>query len=489
MISRLAFWLVLVMKKFFILVFLWLLPACVLAHPPQKTPSKPLVLTHVTIIDPTGGPAKSDMTLIIQDDLISELGKHNSVRIPKDARVVDAMGKFLIPGLWDMHIHWYDPEYLPLFIANGVTGARLMWGLSLHHQWRKDIEAGKLIGPRLVIASPIIDGPKPIWPGSVAVNNEAEARQAVKTAKQEGADFIKVYSLLSREAFFAIADESKKQGIAFAGHIPQSVTVAEAAEAGQRSVEHLTGMLTACSAKEDELRQTQEAANASATGFGARDPAAARQLTRSIIESYDAKKAAGVFAKLKQHHTWHCPTLTVLRSIASLTDPEFRNDPRLRYMPPGIRFQWDPANDFRFKARTAEDYELSKLVLQRQFEIVGQMRKAGVEFLAGTDTLNPYCFPGFSLHNELELMVKAGFTPLEALQSATLNPARYLGQEKNMGTVEKGKLADLVLLDANPLEDIKHTQKINAVVYGGKLYPRAELDRMLATVEATAKKR
>lgn len=478
------------MKKFFILVFLWLLPACVLAHLPQKTPSKPLVLTHVTIIDPTGGPTKSDMTLIIQGDLISELGKHNSVRIPKDVQVVDATGKFLIPGLWDMHIHWYEPESLSLFVANGVTGARVMWGHSLHHQWRKDIEAGKLIGPRLVIASPIIDGPKPIWPGSVAVNNEAEARQAVKTAKQEGADFIKVYSLLSREAFFAIADEAKKQGIAFAGHIPQSVTVIEAAEAGQKSVEHLTGMLTACSSIEDELRKNEDIAGASsAHGKGTVDPAAIRQLTRSVIESYDAKKAANLFAKLKQHHTWQCPTLTVLRSIAFLTDPEFRNDPRLKYMPAGMSTRWDPANDFRFKARTAEDYELSKLVLQRQFEIVGQMRKAGVEFLAGTDTLNPYCFPGFSLHDELELMVKAGFTPLEALQSATLNPARYLGQEKNMGTVEKGKLADLVLLDANPLEDIKHTRKINAVVYGGKLYPRAELDRMLATVEAGAKKK
>ena len=477
------------MKYILTLWLLFLISASACGYPAVKPQSKPVIFTHVTVIDTTGAPAKSNMTVVINGDRIVDIGKTGHIQIPKDARVVDATGKFLIPGLWDMHIHWYDPEYLPLFVANGVTGARLMWGLSLHHEWREDIEAGKLIGPRLVIASPIIDGPKPIWPGSVAVSNEAEARKAVKTAKQEGADFIKVYSLLSREAFFAIADESKKQGIAFAGHIPQSITVAEAAEAGQRSVEHLTGILTACSAKEDELRKTQDIAGASsAHGKGTADPAAMRQLTYLVIESYDAKKAAGLFAKLKQHHTWQCPTLTVLRSIAFLTDPEFRNDPRLKYMPAAMRTRWDPANDFRFKARTAEDYELSKLVLQRQFEIVGQMRKAGVEFLAGTDTLNPYCFPGFSLHDELELMVKAGFTPLEALQSATLNPARYLGQEKDLGTVEKGKAADLVLLDANPLEDIKNTQKINAVVCGGKLYSRADLDRMLATVEATAKK-
>src|SRR5262249_19092575 len=158
-------------------------------------------------------------------------------------QVIDARGKFLIPGLWDMHVHWEMKDYLPLFIANGVLGVRVMWGMPIHHEWRKEISAGTLLGPRLNIASPIIDGPHPIWKGSVSVGNDAEARQAVIQAKQNGADFIKVYSLLPREAYFAIADETKKLGLPFAGHVPEAVNAGEASDAGQKSIEHLTGVL------------------------------------------------------------------------------------------------------------------------------------------------------------------------------------------------------------------------------------------------------
>ena len=158
-------------------------------------------------------------------------------------------------------------------------------------------------------------------------------------------------------------------------------------------------------------------------------------------------------------------------------------------MPSATRTQWDPTKDFRFKNRTADDFELARLMFKKQVEVVGAMRRAGVEFLAGTDVLNPYCFPGFSLHDELVLLVSAGLTPMEALQAATLNPARFLGKETELGTVEKGKIADLVLLDANPLEDIHNTQKINAVMVRGKLIPKAELQRMLATIETAAANR
>ncbi len=444
------------MKSILALLLSCLLPV-VLAHSTQNPQSTRLVFTHVTVVDATGAPAKSDMTVVITGDRITEIGKTQSVRVPKGAQVVDATGKFLIPGLWDMHIHWFLQDYLPLFIANGVTGARLMWGMPMHQQWRKEIENGTLLGPRLVIASTIVDGPNPVWPGSVSVKNEAEARQAVTKARQDGADFVKVYSRLTREAFFAIADETKKQGIPFAGHIPQSITVVEASDAGQKSVEHLTGILTACSSREDGMRK--ETAAAASRGQSSPNPANSRQVTRSMLATFDAEKAASLFARFKRNHTWHCPTLTVLRSVASLDDPKLRDDPRLKYLPPSIKAQWDPTKDFRFKDRTAEDFELSRLVFKKQVEIVGAMRRAGVEFLAGTDVLNPYCFPGFSLHDELVLLVNAGLTTMEALQAATMNPARFLGKERELGTVEKGKIADLVLLDANPLYDIVNTQK------------------------------
>jgi imidazolonepropionase-like amidohydrolase len=474
------------MKRILGLLLFSVLPVVQPPHPTQNPRPNQLVLTHVTVIDATGAPASSDMTVVITGDRITELGQTQKVRVPKDAQVVDATGKFLIPGLWDMHVHWYLKDYLPLFIANGVTGVREMWGLPVHHQWRKEIESGTLLGPRLVIASPIVDGPNPVWPGSVSVSNDREARQAVTKAREDGADFIKVYSRLTREAFLAIADETKKQGISFAGHVPQSVTAAEASDAGQKSIEHLTGVLTACSSREEELRKESEAAGSKLPQGQIPSPATLRQLNYLMLETFSPDKAAALFARFKRNQTWQCPTLTVLRSVAFLDDPNFRNDPRLKYLPSSFSNQWDPTKDFRFKGRTAEDFELARLVFKKQLEVVGPMRRAGVESLAGTDVLNPYCFPGFSLHDELLLLVNAGLTPMEALQAATLNPARFLGKESELGTVEKGKFADLVLLEANPLEDIRNTQKINAVMVRGKLIPKSELQRMLATIETAA---
>jgi imidazolonepropionase-like amidohydrolase len=425
----------------------------------------------------------------VTGERITEIGPSKQIKPPAEAQVVDATGKYLVPGLWDMHVHWFLKDYLPLFIANGVTGVRHMWGFPLYHQWRKDVEEGTFIGPRMVIASPIIDGPDPIWNGSVAVGNEAEAREAVRKSKRDGADFIKVYSRLPRDAFFAIADEAKTQGLGFAGHVPSSVSAVEASDAGQQTVEHLTGILAACSAREEDLRKgIDQAFSELPKGRKTPSPAKTRPLTRLSLETFSPEKAAAVLARLKRNHTWQCPTLTVLRSTSHLDDATFRNDPRLKYMPAQVKNSWNPATDFRFRERTPEDFELARLVYKKQLEIVGMMQRAGVGILAGTDVINPYCFPGFSLHDELVLLVQSGLTPMQALQAATINPARFLGKEKEMGTIEKGKIADLVLLDANPLEEIANTQKIHAVVFNGKLIPKPALQEMLAKIEAAAGK-
>ena len=313
-------------------------------------------------------------------------------------------------------------------------------------------------------------------------------------AKRDGDDFIKVYSLLPRDAYFAIADESKKQGIPFEGHVPISVSAEEASNAGQKSIEHLTGILPACSTRAGELlKSSQETLAAIIAGqqppVSAVHGAANREWEKLALETYSSQQAEALFAELKRNQTWQCPTLTVLRSIAFLDDPSFTNDPRLKYMPHDIRASWDPKTDFRLKTRTAEDWARSKKVFSKDAEIVGAMQRAGVRILAGTDTLNPYCFPGFSLHDELGLLVKAGLSPMEALQAATLNPARFMGKDKDFGTVETGKIADLVLLDANPLNDIANTKRIDAVVLGGNFFSRVSLDGMLTKVEALASRK
>ena len=480
------------MKKSFTLLVLLSPLVCLVAQQTPSTKPRSLVLTHVTVIDTTGGPAKVDMTVVITGDRIAEMGKSRATRPPKNAEIENGNSKFLIPGLWDMHVHWYDKDYLPLFIANGVTGTRQMYGVPMFQQWRKEIEAGQLLGPHMLIPSPIVDGPKPVWPGSIAVANASEGRQAVIQVKQGGADFVKVYSLLSRDAYFAIADESKKQGIPFEGHVPDAVTLEEASNAGQMTVEHLTGVLAACSSHEAELlKSAQEAVAAIDAGqlpsvrFWGPEY---RERQKLALETYSPQKAETVFAELKKNHTWQCPTLTLLRSMGYSDDPSFANDPRLKYIPRDIVSSWNPKADPFLKDKTAEDWALSKKVFSKDLEVVGAMQRAGVEILAGTDTLNPYCLPGFSLHDELGLLVQSGLTPMQALQAATLNPARFMGRENDLGMVDTGKIADLVLLDANPLDDIGNTRKISAVVFGGKFYSRTSLDEMLAKIETLARR-
>jgi len=450
--------------------------------------SAPIVLTHVTVIDATGAPAKSDMTVTIANGRISQIGKTSESHLPHDVEVIDATGKFLIPGLWDMHTHWGETDYLPLFLANGVTGLRIMWGDTQHHEWRRQSEAGLLLAPHLVIASGLIDGPKPFWPGSISVSNEDQARQAVIQAKQKGADFVKVYTFLPREEYFSIADEAKKQGIPFAGHVPLSVSPEEASRAGQKSFEHLLTVLAACSSRSEEFMQAQRADLADDLSgrpdFWGHHFKAMRQ---AELDDYSPEKAATLFAVFKSNGTWQVPTLTLLRSMAYVDDHSFTSDPRLKYMPARLRESWNPGDAVNdFGPRSPEDIAFSKKEFTKDLELVGAMQRAGVGILAGTDTSNPFCMPGFSLHDELGLLVQSGLTPMQALQAATLNPARFLGAEKDFGTIESGKGADLILLDANPLDDIANTRKISSVVYGGKFFPRAALDKMLADVETLA---
>ena len=456
-----------------------------LARPVQAGGQRALVLTHVTVIDATGAAAKPDMSVVMSGGRIVELGRTGRVRLPKDALVVNASGKFLIPGLWDMHVHEWNKEiFFPLFIANGVTGVRDMFSpLPPIKQWRAEIAAGTTMGPQIVAAGIIVDGPYPFCkPCTIAVGNADEGRKAVLKVKEMGADFIKVYSMLPRDAYFAIAEEAKRQQMVFAGHVSEFVSAAEASDAGQKSVEHLSGVLVACSAKEEVLRRENEA-RLRAEGIRG-DTAMLEQA--AALDSFDEKKASALFARFVKNGTWMCPTLSVLRAAALSDEASFHSDPRMKYVPVFLKKQW--ADGYGWKGRTAEDNARAQRVFQKQLEVVGMMRRAGVRFIAGTDTANPYIFPGFSLHEELALLVQAGFTPMQALQSATRDAAQYIGRLDSLGTVEKGKRADLVLLDANPLAEISNTRRINAVVLGGKLISKQEVDKLLADVEAAASK-
>jgi imidazolonepropionase-like amidohydrolase len=451
----------------------------------EDEPVKSLAITSVTVINATGAPARPNMTVIVTGDRIKAFGKTGEVGVPEGARVVDGNGKYLIPGLWDMHVHTVGPSFLPLYLANGVIGVRDMHAMDPDAIFvlRKQVQDGKQPGPRVVAAGPLVDGPKPFVPNSLVAANAAEGREAVRKLKKMGADFVKVYTKLPRDAYLAIADEAKKQGLTFVGHVPESVSAAEASDMGQKSIEHLGGVELACSDSEDELRREAVAVLAKAENQAAWDLLG--RIGARAADRFSDKKARALYARFVRNGTWQVPTLTVLRSLISLEDPKFTADPRVKYMPASLRSYWS------LMKLSQETSAGLKRRYRRSTGLVRAMHQAGVPFLAGTDTPGvPYVFPGFSLHDELaQLVAECGFTPLEALQAATRDPARFLGREKDLGTVEPGKLADLILLDADPLADIHNTTKIAAVVMNGKLLPRNELDKMLAEVEAANNKK
>jgi imidazolonepropionase-like amidohydrolase len=436
-----------------------------------------LVITHVTVVNPAG-PVQPDMTVVVRGDRIVSVEKSGRTKPAKNARVVDATGKFLIPGLWDMHVHVMFGDWipgskevtLPLFVANGVTGIRDMGGdLDTLLVWRKEIAAGTLVGPRMVIAGPMLDGPKSRFPSSVSITTPEEGRKAVDDLKAKGADFIKVQSFIQRDAYFAVVDEAKKQKMVLAGHVPDAVRASEASDAGQKSIEHFTGEFEGCSTAEDEFLK------------GPKGP-------KRFLDTYDASKCAKLITQLARNRTWQVPTLVWERGQWLVDVIDYSHDPQLKYAPQSWQKKsWPDFTHDIIKELDTDPVADRRRFVQKELELTLAMHRAGVQFMAGTDTAAAVAvLPGFSLHTELEYFVEAGLTPQEALRTATLAPAEFFGREKEMGSVEETKIADLVLLDANPLADIRNTRKIWAVVLNGRLLTRADLDKMLDQVAAYA---
>jgi hypothetical protein len=461
-------------------VFFWLLAAR-FAFP------QTLILKNVTVIDATGAPPQKNVSVAIAAGRISAIGKKIHTR--KGDRVIPAKGKFLIPGLWDMHIHLGPPEiFFPLLVASGITGVRDMFsGIPLQtiRAWRLRPDVPRLVVPGFIDGPPMLSTGPP-RPGAIAVATPDQARFAVHALASSGVDFIKVYSSVPRDAYFALAAEARSIGMPFAGHSPEEVSPLEASEAGQRSQEHLLDILLACSTQEDELRKQRVAMMLSDAITG---EDRMRQLAFPSIEAdYNQDKAETLFAAFVKNGTWHTPTLVLLEGFARAFDDDFVNDPRRKYLLKTWNEAWDPRKTF-FLRDLSPDAWLAlnariRALLARYEKLVGDMHAAGVEFLAGTDAngWNPV-LPGFGLHEELALLVKSGLTPLEALQTATRNASRYFGFT-DFGTIELNKSADLILLDADPLEDIHNISKIQAVFLRGRYYSRPDLDALLAKAAA-----
>lgn len=440
---------------------------------------KTFLIKNVHIVDVEKDVLIKNTDVLISGIIITKIGGTKNKTSIKFDSTIDGTNRYLIPGLWDMHTHtWSEEQIFPLLIANGVTGIRGMYDdMNNVKRWRKKINEGELTGPLLKVSGPIVDGPKPIWPGSVAIKDTVQARRTVDSLKNKlHTDFVKVYSLLSRQNYFAIADEANKQKIPFAGHVPNEVTVLEAAKAGQKSQEHLYGFLEAASDSAGYLLQLAQGKIIDTTFKGAKKKA-------FILNTYNPKKLQALLQDMKSYDSWICPTLTVNHGIAYMNDSTLLNHPRMQYLGAFYKNFWDPSKDFRFKNLTKENFDLYRKEFEIKLQVVKTMQDNGIKLLAGTDYPNPHCYPGFGIHDELEWMVKAGLTPVQALRTATINPAIYFNMEKQMGSIAEGKTANLVLLEANPLENISNTQKINAVVVNGKFLSRVDLDGLLEKVK------
>jgi len=430
-----------------------------------------IAITDVSIVDVEHGRVVGPRTVLIADGRIAAIDAPSKIEAPPDAERVDGHGRFLMPGLVDMHVHLFNNAShrppntwsFPLYVANGVTAVREMAAvpesIGTVQRWRSALADGSLVAPRIVAAGVVAWGPSP-----------DEARHQVDLAADAGADFIKVFSELSEPAWRAVLDAAKRRSLPVMGHVPAGVSALTAAEAGERSEEHLMQVFEACSTIERETLAARRDLAGEAL-VARRDADEAR-----VLAAFDAPTCDRVAQALARAGEAQVPTLVLDFVESQPGDADYAQDPRFSYLRADERARWlRIAHDLG-----AEEREVASKRWAVARKVVASLERAHVPVLAGTDSPMPGVYPGYALHDELERLVDSGYSPAEALRAATLLPATFLHIDAELGSVATGKRADLVLLDADPLRDVRNARRIDAVVLDGRLLRRAGLDGLLA---------
>jgi tetratricopeptide (TPR) repeat protein len=429
-------------------------PIPVLGIRPLTRPSvtKVTAFIHANVIPMDEERVLDDQTVIIRNGRIAEIGPSSRVNVPKAATIIDARGKYLMPGLADMHTHLYYPTDLLLYIANGVTTVRNMQGHPAHLVWRERVSKGELLGPTIVTAGPTI----------FTAKDADEAERIVEEQKKAGYDFIKVYNQLSSQAYERVIATAKRQNMQVAGHIPYAVGLEGVIKAKQSSIEHA-----------EEIIKT----------YFSRNPP---DQTHFDYDANDEQRIPQIASEIRNSGVWVVPTLVTFRNVIRQIEdlPLALKQPGMDYLPPWVREQWGPENSFyrlNFSPDVLPGFRRS---WEFQNKLVRGMHEGGVRMLVGTDAMVPGNMPAFTIHEELRNLVNNGFTPFEALQAATRNSAEFLNQSNNFGTVAVGQRADLILLNANPLRDMANTTQRSGVMVRGRWFSESHLRQMLNELSA-----
>ena len=443
---------------------------------PDAQPSPAVAIVGVTVIDVSSeNPPARDQTILVQNGVISAVGPASGVKIPAGTRRIDGTGKFAIPGLWDAHVHFMNTgvSALPLLVANGITSVREMGGfIDSTRAWQARMRVGTLVGPRIVTPGPILESPAylqnvvarsqrgdarlalRVLPYRIGVADTTDARRAIDSLVKLHVDFVKFRTTASPEAVYAILRNARRAGLRVAGHLP-AVPLGDALDSGFTDLQH---------------------------GFF------------PPLSSLSAAGRDSIYQKFVDNGAWYTPTLTVSRTVILTGDSAFRAifgpdvlrlDERRQYASPWLLEWWRMQVEERKGDTSTSRLASFEAAYQSNLFDVHRMRELGVNILAGTDAGSVLVYPGFALHEELRRLVEdAKLTPRQALWSATIGPARFARLDDKLGTLSAGKIADIVLLDADPLSDIRNTRRIFAVVQGGRIFGRSDLDSLLAEVRA-----
>ncbi len=441
------------MRLFIPIVTIWMFFAANLSH------ADTTAFINVNVVPMSTETVLEEQTVIVEDGIITQLGDVNEVSIPEEALAVDGTDRFLMPGLAEMHAHVPDSDsaelerYLTLFVANGVTTIRGMLGRPSHLELRGQLQRGEIFGPQLITSGPSLNGR--------SVSGEADARRQVREQAEAGYDFIKIHPGLTREEFTGLAETANELDIPFAGHVPVAAGIATALQLGMATIDHLDGYFVAL-LPPDSYRSG---------GFGS-------FFDVMLAEDIDESKIGDIAAATAAAGTWNVPTQVLIELRVDATPVEdLRLRPEMKYMPPEAVNSWVAAKERQLAERGFDADTAARAITLRR-NLILALHEAGAGLLLGSDAPQVFNVPGFSLHRELDVLVQSGLTPYEALATGTTAVAEFLGT--NTGTVAVGKSADLLLLDANPLEDIRNSRRIHGVMLRGEWLSAKRLDEMLA---------